>query len=116
MVLTVTDDVSGCSDDTTLVIKVEDDLVIVVPNVFTPNGDGVNDVFHIKISGAKSAEGYIYNRWGQLLYSWDVINSSWDGKASNGTNCPDATYFYMIKVVDHKDVNHEFPGYTLIIR
>ena len=116
VVLTVTDDVSGCSDDTTLVIKVEDDLVIVVPNVFTPNGDGVNDVFHIKISGAKSAEGYIYNRWGQLLYSWDVINSSWDGKAANGTNCPDATYFYMIKVVDHKDVNHEFPGYTLIIR
>ncbi len=116
VVLTVTDDVSGCSDDTTLVIKVEDDLVILVPNVFTPNGDGVNDVFHIKISGAKSAEGYIYNRWGQLLYSWDALNSSWDGKAANGTNCPDSTYFYVIKVVDHKDMNHEFPGYTLIIR
>lgn len=116
VVLTITDIESGCMDTATIVINVEDELIIIVPNVFTPNGDGTNDTFHIRVKGAKSAEGFIYNRWGQLLYSWDVINSAWDGKANNGENCPDATYYYLIKVIDKKDKEHTFPGYALIIR
>lgn len=116
VVLTVTDATSGCMDTASVIIKVDDDLVVVVPNVFTPNGDGVNDQFHLQTSGAKSAEGYIYNRWGQLLFSWDALNSAWDGKAADGQTCPDATYYYLIKVVDKKDKEHLFPGYVLIIR
>lgn len=114
--LTVTDLESGCLDTATVIIKVEDDLTVIVPNVFTPNGDGVNDAFHVNIKGAKSAEGYIYNRWGQLLFSWDVLNASWDGMAANGEKCPDATYYYLIKVIDKKDKEHLFPGYVLLIR
>ena len=114
--LMVTDVESGCMDDTTLVIKVEGDLVIVIPNVFTPNSDGVNDVFSIKMTGAKEAQGYIYNRWGQLLYSWDALNTAWDGKALNGTDCPDSTYFYLINVIDNKDKKHEFEGHVTIVR
>jgi gliding motility-associated-like protein len=116
IVLTVTDVESGCLDTATVIIKVEDDLTVVVPNVFTPNNDGVNDLFHVKIKGAKSAEGFIYNRWGQLLFSWDVLNASWDGIAANGENCPDATYYYLIKVVDKKDKEHLFPGFALLVR
>lgn len=116
VVLTVTDAASGCMDTASLIIKVDDDLVVVVPNVFTPNGDGANDQFHLQTSGAKSAEGFIYNRWGQLLFSWDALNAAWDGKAADGQTCPDATYYYLIKVVDKKDKEHLFPGYVLIIR
>ena len=105
-----------CSDTISHTIIVEGGFVIEVPNVFTPNGDGANDVFHIKILGVKSAEGSIFNRWGQLLYSWDVLNASWDGKSSNGENCPDATYFYIIKVIDKKGKEHQAPGYVLITR
>lgn len=114
--LTVTDIETGCMDDTTLVIIVEGDLVIEIPNVFTPNGDGVNEVFSIKMTGAKSAEGFIYNRWGQLLYSWDALNTAWDGRALNGADCPDGTYFYLIKVIDKKDEKHEFQGHVTIAR
>ncbi len=116
VILTVTDAESGCMDTAAVIIKVEDDLTVIVPNVFTPNGDGVNDQFHINIKGAKTAEGFIYNRWGQLLFSWDALNASWDGIAADGNKCPDATYFYLIKVVDKKDKEHVFPGYALIIR
>ncbi len=116
VVLTVTDVESGCMDTATVIIKVEDDFTVIVPNVFTPNGDGANDFFHVNVKGAKTAEGLIYNRWGQLLYSWDVLNASWDGVAANGEKCPDATYYYLIKVVDKKDKEHLFPGYALIIR
>lgn len=105
-----------CSDTATKVITVEDGFVIEVPNVFTPNGDGVNEAFHIKMKGVKSAEGTIYNRWGQILYSWDALNTSWDGKAANGEICPDANYYYIIKVTDKKDKEHLVPGYVLIIR
>ncbi len=107
---------SLCSDTTQRVITVENGFTIEIPNVFSPNNDGANDVFKIKTTGVKSAEGSIYNRWGQLLYSWDVLNASWDGKASNGENCPDATYFYIIKVIDKKDKEHMAPGYVLIVR
>lgn len=116
VVLLVTDIESGCLDTTSVTIKVEDDIIVEVPNVFTPNGDGANDVFKIKIRGVSSAEGFIYNRWGQLLYSWDVLNIAWDGKASNGENCPDGTYYYLIKVVDKKNKEHLFPGHVMIIR
>lgn len=116
VILAISDIESGCSDTATIIIKVEDDLVVIVPNVFTPNGDNANDAFHLNIKGAKSAEGYIYNRWGQLLHSWDALNVAWDGKASNGEECPDATYYYLIKVIDKKDKEHLFPGYVLIIR
>lgn len=105
-----------CSDTAVRTIVVEDGFSIEIPNVFTPNGDGANELFHIKTSGVKSAEGYIYNRWGQILYSWDVLNISWDGKASNGENCPDGTYYYLIKVIDKKDKEHLAPGFVLIAR
>ncbi|MES2568058.1 MAG: gliding motility-associated C-terminal domain-containing protein [Bacteroidota bacterium] len=105
-----------CSDTITKTIVAEDGFTIEIPNVFTPNGDGANDAFHIKVTGVKSAEGYIYNRWGQLLYSWDALNTSWDGKAANGEGCPDATYYYLIKVIDKKNKEHVAPGYLLIVR
>lgn len=107
---------NNCSDTATKVITVEEGFTLEVPNVFTPNGDGSNDLFTIKATGVKSAEGYIYNRWGQLLYSWDVLKISWDGKASNGENCPDGTYYYLIKLIDKKDKEHLAPGYVLIAR
>jgi gliding motility-associated-like protein len=107
---------NNCSDTATKVITVEEGFTLEVPNVFTPNNDGTNDLFSIKSTGVKSAEGYIYNRWGQLLYSWDVLKISWDGKASNGENCPDGTYYYLIKLIDKKDKEHLAPGYVLIAR
>lgn len=105
-----------CNDTAIKTIFVDEGFVIEIPNVFTPNEDGVNDLFHIKVKGVKSAEGYIYNRWGQLLYSWDALKNSWDGIASNGEKCPDATYYYIIKVIDKKDKEHLAPGYVLLIR
>lgn len=105
-----------CSDTVTKIIIAEEGFTLEVPNVFTPNGDGANDIFYVKSTGVKSAEGYIYNRWGQLLFSWDVLKASWDGKGSNGENCPDGTYYYIIKLIDKKDKEHLAPGYVLIAR
>jgi gliding motility-associated-like protein len=86
-----------CSAVATQIIIVEDPFLLEVPNVFTPNGDGVNDVFTIKSKGIKEITLQIYNRWGQKMYEFSGPKASWDGLTVQGTEVPEATYFYFIK-------------------
>ena len=71
---------------------------ITIPNAFTPNADGVNDVFRPKESNFKSIDAQIINRWGQLIYSWNQTDGYWNGKTKDGTMCSSGTYFYVITV------------------
>ena len=54
-----------------------------VPNAFSPNGDGVNDVFRVKHKSLVRFNAYVFNRWGQELYRWGLqnIDAGWDGTA-----------------------------------
>ena len=69
-----------------------------VPNAFSPNGDGVNDVFKVKngYQSIVSFKGMIFNRWGKKLYEWTDISQGWDGR-SNGNEVPDGAYFLHIQ-------------------
>jgi len=64
-----------------------------LPNVFTPNSDGTNDLFTFDL--VEAAEIQIFNRWGNVVYISDTV-FEWDGK-SNGSECPEGVYFYRIK-------------------
>ena len=68
-----------------------------VPNAFTPNGDGVNDVFRVKESyqSIVSFEAMVFNRWGKKLYEWRTPDGGWDGK-SGGSDVPDGAYYLVI--------------------
>jgi gliding motility-associated-like protein len=80
-----------------------------IPNVFTPNGDGTNDVFGIKSIGVKEIDGEIFNRWGTKVHEWHNQDDGWNGKdRSTGADCPTGTYYYIIKITD---INNK---YTLI--
>ena len=95
VILTVT---SGpCIDTASVVIVVEDGLTLEIPNVFTPNGDGSNDIFHIKSTGVKEISLQIFNRWGQKLYEFAGPKASWDGLTPSGSEVPEGTYFYFVK-------------------
>tara|TARA_B110000483_G_scaffold23610_1_gene27583 strand:- start:325 stop:1554 length:1230 start_codon:yes stop_codon:yes gene_type:complete len=74
------------------------------PNVFTPNGDNMNDEFTIEIPEKveKCAELTIYNRWGQIIYFSTGNNLKWDGKNSVGSETPTGTYFYTLTIKDQK--------------
>ncbi len=93
--LIVTDGV--CFDTATVVIEVIGQSTILIPNVFTPNGDGSNDVFTVEGTNLESVEGEIFNRWGQKMFEWKGVKGSWDGRTQAGTEVPDGTYFYIIK-------------------
>ena len=95
-----------CSDTAYAIIVVEDGLSLTVPNVFTPNGDGINDIFMIHATGVKEISLQIFNRWGQKLYSFTGPNAAWDGIDQNGHKATDGTYFFFVKATgfDGKEI------------
>lgn len=69
-----------------------------MPNAFSPNGDGINDIYKAKDGYQSIIEfhAYIFNRWGQKLYEWDDPAGGWDGKY-NGKDVKQGVYFVLIK-------------------
>ncbi|GAB3333728.1 hypothetical protein GCM10027299_41520 [Larkinella ripae] len=69
--------------------------LIFTPDVFTPNGDGINEVFEWKSNVEIEAQMKIYNRWGEVIFSSSNPNDFWDG-TSSGQHCPSSTYFWKL--------------------
>ena len=71
-----------------------------IPNVFTPNNDGNNDVFEIQVAGKlyECTVLKIFNRWGQVQFLSSGNNIKWDGRNSVGMSVPDGTYFYTLSI------------------
>lgn len=69
---------------------------IVLPNVFTPNGDSINDVYKPFIDEITELHASIYNRWGNLIYEFDRVRGFWDGHTTSGEPCTDGTYFCVL--------------------
>ncbi len=72
-----------------------------LPNVFTPNGDGINDIFEPKVTGLSLISGaktVIFNRWGNILHDTEDPLIQWDGKSKQKMDCPPGTYFYVTDI------------------
>lgn len=105
--LTVTDQQS-CVDEYILPIKIEVKIpTLSIPNVFTPNGDGVNDEFLPKLNNTSSVQGYslvIYDRWGKKVFETTSPTQGWIGDANGSGKAAEGTYFYVLKTKD-KTIN-----------
>ena len=85
-----------CNDTTCQMVSNIYTTKIVIPNVFTPNGDDHNDYFKIDILGEFKYDMMIYNRWGTKVFTSTDKNNMWNGKDNNtGADCADGTYFYI---------------------
>mgnify|MGYP002682953483 CR=1 FL=1 len=90
-----------------------DSACIQAPNVFTPNGDGLNDRF--EITGIEAYPGNdlkVFYRWGRPVLAQKDYDNSWDGRARNGVPLLDDTYFYVLNLSDGLTYN----GYLIIKR
>jgi gliding motility-associated-like protein len=77
---------------------------LIMPNTFTPNGDGHNDIFKAKeYRNLSEFHAYIFNRWGQKLYEWTDPAEGWDG-TYHGSEVKTGVYFVLVKARGTDDV------------
>jgi gliding motility-associated-like protein len=115
VVTLIVQDQFGCTDTVRHTVYVAGHTIY-VPNVFTPNGDGQNDVFHVTVSGIQTYSIEIYNQWGQEIFVANSPYIDWDGRSSSGVEEPDGTYYYLIKATDYDNRAYHLEGFTQIIR
>ncbi|OQP59641.1 hypothetical protein A3860_36805 [Niastella vici] len=94
---------AGCYGTDAFTVKVyKTNADIFMPNAFSPNGDGKNDVFKPVLVGISKLSIFsIYNRWGQLVYTTSQNNKGWDGTI-HGTRQDTGTYVYMVSGIDYQ--------------
>lgn len=96
----------GCAD-TTDAFYVVIGGPLTIPNVFSPNGDGNNETFHIINVEQYNNDLYVYNRWGSKVYTSRNYKNQWDGGG-----VPDGTYYYVLRIDDGR----EFSGHVTLLR
>lgn len=87
------------------------------PNAFSPNGDGINDIFKAK-EGHKSIvsfEAAVFSRWGKKLYEWRDLDGGWDGR-SGGHDVPDGAYYLVVKARGADGRNYNIKKVINILR
>ena len=70
-----------------------------IPNVFTPNSDGINDTYLIEADGVAEMQLSVYNSVGRLVFEKRSKRIEWNGREPNGTDCPTGTYFFHLKAI-----------------
>ena len=113
-----------CEDEHQIEIIVLHPSSLVVPNIFTPNGDGKNDVFQVEAEGIQSIDVSIFNRWGKKVFSTSVIDFAvdkekkdlWDGTSKSEGKCADGTYFYVLDAVGYDKKEYHMQGTISLLR
>lgn len=77
-----------------------------IPTTFTPDGDGLNDIFKVYGKDILSMEAFVFNRKGELLHSWNNVDDGWDGRIKGSELAMSGTYFILVKVVDVNGITH----------
>lgn len=107
----------GCKDTTSEKIEIEPEYHFYIPNAFTPDNDGNNDIFTAVGEEIEEFNMQIFNRWGELIYETQDLNSGWDGTTKNKTSqALEGVYVYNIKLRDWEGLYHNFTGKVTLIK
>lgn len=110
-------DANGCTGDATAEVCVEDAMALWVPNAFTPDADGHNDVFGV-VTTLASTDHFalaVFDRWGNRVFMTNSLGSSWDGTA-NGLPLPDGVYGWSLELQDRTGTLHHARGHVTLLR
>ncbi|MFY9309802.1 MAG: gliding motility-associated C-terminal domain-containing protein [Bacteroidia bacterium] len=110
VILIVTETTSGCFDTAFIHVVFEPGSELIIPNIFTPNGDGTNDVFTVIGTSIKDLHADIFDRWGIKMYELNGANSGWDGKTRSGALASDGTYYYILRAEAFDNKTYEYHG------
>jgi gliding motility-associated-like protein len=105
----------GCLDTIIKAIHINPDFALYVPNVFTPNEDDKNEVFRPVMRAVKAYHISVFDRWGELLFQTNDINSGWDG-TYKGEPCKSDVYAWKITISGINGDNKEVKGHVTLYR
>jgi len=109
----------GCMDQTDVVVVIRPDFALYVPNAFSPNGDGNNEIFYAYGTGIdpEHFNMWIYDRWGNMLFHSTDIYKGWDGRVQGHDPLSQIdTYVWKIEVRDKEGNKHKYIGHLSMIR
>jgi gliding motility-associated-like protein len=109
----------GCVDVDSDLVCIDPDVIIYVPNAFTPNGDGINEVFIPVMQGIDpdNYELWVFDRWGNMIFYTDDVNEGWNGCVLGSSTLSQIdTYVWKIKCRDILDKRHDLIGHVNLIR
>lgn len=105
----------NCIDSISLTVYIYPEFRLFIPDAFTPNGDGLNDIFKPSTIGIKEFTFQIFNRWGEDIYTSSSAEAGWDG-TFKGSNAPQGVYVYLLSVVDINGNSHKYNGKVVLVR
>ncbi len=108
----------GCRDTTQHPIRITGETTTFIPNAFTPNSNGLNDVFAPKFYGITEFTMYIFDRWGNQIFKTTDMNIGWNGCVNNGSGEPvqQDVYVYKIFTKDLLHNDHRYIGSITVVR
>ena len=123
---TITDG-NGCMASDTVFLKDSCSAIkLTMPNIFTPNTNGVNDYFRplelewadidFIVANIQYIRFQVYDRWGILMHTSEGVLPRWDGKSLKGRDCSDGTYFWKVEYMDGTDQNYNYNGFVKLYR
>lgn len=105
----------NCVDSVSLTVYIYPEFRLFIPDAFTPNGDGLNDIFKPSSIGIKEYNFQIFNRWGESFFISKGAQDGWDGNYK-GSSAPQGVYVYLLNVVDVNGNSHAYNGKIVLIR
>lgn len=112
-------DANQCYKEFSIVVGEDSCGQIVIHNVITPNGDGINDAWIIDgLSTHPNTGVTVFDKWGDAVFKAGNYDNTWSGKGTNGDLIPDGTYFYLVKLAEKDNFTgkKDFTGSLLIKR
>ena len=106
---------SGCILQDQVMIHISDEISYYIPEMFTPDGDGINDILFVNTLGYRSVDFKLFNRFGQLVFSTDDPNIGWDGRFNGSIQNPD-TYVYTLALETFTNQSVNKKGFLQLVR
>ena len=107
----------GCTDTAHLMVEVIGDFAVFIPNAFTPDGNGYNNVFKPVMTNVKpdNYQFLVFDRWGEVIFSANELDAAWNGEYK-GALVQDGVYVYQVHVTDNLNERHEYLGHVTLLK
>jgi gliding motility-associated-like protein len=106
----------GCNDTSAYAFRISDSSSVVLPNVFSPNGDDVNDAYRPITRGIRVLNAWVYNRYGIIITSWDKVRGAWDGHTTSGEECSAGEYVIIVEALGFDNKEYKLKSTITLVR